>query len=310
MIELQPRTIQKALMTGTDLMQTLEDLPAELSPDALRRRYADLAHLDDAAVTAHYKDYGRAEGRVASDAALRADFIKLIDAEARLLEIGPYVMPVFEGPNVRYMDVFDADSLRSRALSGGIDISRCPSKIHYTNGLQQCAGKNFDVVFSSHAIEHQPDLVRHLQQVGAALKPGGSYWIIVPDKRFCFDHHLPESTLADVLDAYLECRTRHSARSIINHMVLQDHNDPLAHWNGLHGDVSENTIDRTRAAIQHFEYHRSGYIDCHAWQLTPDRFRTIHSSLWELGLSPFSSMRVYDTPFGNFEFTAVLRTDD
>ena len=291
-------------------MQTIAGVPAEFSTEALRRRYADLAHLDDDAILAHYEDHGRAEGRVASDAALRADFVKLIDPDARLLEIGPYVMPVFEGPNVQYLDVFDAATLRSRALSCGIDVSRCPAEIHYTQGLQPCAGEDFDIVFSSHAIEHQPDLIRHLQEVGAALKPGGAYWIIIPDKRFCFDHHLPESGLADVLDAYLEKHTRHSARSVINHMVLQDHNDPLAHWQGRHGEVSEGDVERVRNAMQHFEDHRSGYIDCHAWQLTPDRFRSIHASLRQLGLSPFSEMKVYDTPFGNFEFTAILTKDD
>jgi SAM-dependent methyltransferase len=288
-------------------MQRKIELPPEICPTVLRRRYADLAQLDDDAVTAHYEQYGKAEGRVASDAAVRPEFIKMIPPDSYLLEIGPYVMPVFEGPNVRYLDMFDADTLRSRALSSGLDVSRAPGQIHYTGTLDDCTAEEFDVIFSSHAIEHQPDLVRHLQAVGAALKPDGSYWVIIPDKRFCFDHHLPESTLADVLDAYLEQRTRHSARSVINHIARQDHNDPLAHWQGRHGDVTSDETARTRLAIQHFEVHREIYIDCHAWQLTPDRFKVIHKTLSELGLSPFNDIRVYDTPFGNFEFTAVLR---
>lgn len=287
-------------------MIKFETLPPEFSADVLRERYPDLAGLDDEALRRHYEQYGKAEGRIASRAALRADFLKLMDPEAKLLEIGPYCAPAFNGPNVKFLDVFDAPTLRERAIAGGIDPSNCPGEIHYTNGLSEAAGENFDVLFSSHAIEHQPDLVRHLQEAGAALRPGGMYWMIVPDKRFCFDHHLPETRLADVLDAYLERRTRHRARSVLEYLMYQDHNDPVAHWQGRHGDVTSGSLDRLKAGMEHFEEAAGAYIDVHSWQLTPDRFKEINLTLSQLGLTPFSQLRVYDTPFGNFEFMAVL----
>jgi len=297
-------------VAGAIELQTVKGLPPEFAPDVLRRRYADLADFDDAALHAHYAEHGRAEGRIASEAALREDFLKLIDPNAKLLEIGPYCTPLFTGSDVRYLDVFDAETLRARALSGGLDPANCPETIHYTSGLAECSGEGFDVVFSSHAIEHQPDLVRHLQEVAAALKPGGAYWMIVPDKRFCFDHHLAETTVSNVMDAYLERRTRHTAKAVIDHIVLQDHNDPVSHWEGRHGDVYQGALDRLKHAIAHFEEAQGGYIDVHAWQLTPQRFREILETLGELGLTPFNRISVYDTPRGNFEFMAVLARDD
>ena len=283
-----------------------ETLPPEFSAEVLRERYADLAAFDDEALRQHYEQHGKGEGRIASRAALRADFLGLIDADAKLLEIGPYCTPLFKGPNVKFLDVFDAPTLRQRAIAGGIDPANCPEEIPYTNGLGEAAGEDFDVLFSSHAIEHQPDLVRHLQEAGAALRPGGMYWMIVPDKRFCFDHHLPETRLSDVMDAYLERRTRHRARAVVEYIMHQDHNDPVAHWQGRHGDVSVGALDRLTHAMRHFEEADGGYIDVHAWQLTPDRFREINVALNQLELTPFSNVRVYDTPFGNFEFMAVL----
>ena len=290
-------------------MLPVPGLPPAFSPSELRSRYIDLAAMDDAAMAVHYERYGRREGRVASSAALRADFLKLIDRDAKLLEIGPYCTPLFKGPTVRYLDVFDAETLRARAVSGGLNPSACPDVIHYTQGLETCAGEDFDVIFSSHAIEHQPDLVRHLQHVEAALAPGGRYWMIVPDKRYCFDHHLAETTLSNVLDAYLEKRTRHTAKAVLDHIVLQDHNDPVAHWEGRHGDVSPGSLERYRSAMEHFEQADGGYIDVHAWQLTPGRFKDVVETLHHMGLTGFNQMSIYETPFGQFEFMAVLGKD-
>jgi len=281
-------------------------LPPAFSPEILRQRYPDLADFDDATMAAHYEAYGRAEGRISSAGALRSDFIKLIDPDACLLEIGPYFSPVFVGPNVQYLDVFDATELRSKAVANGFNTDRIPDVIHFTKGLDECSGRDFDAVFSSHAIEHQPDLIRHLQAVSAALKPGGAYWVIIPDKRYCFDHPLPETRLVDVLDAYLEKRTRHTAKAVISHMVLTDHNDPLAHWQGRHGEAAPLNVERMRQSLKHFEDHDGAYIDCHAWHLTPDGFRAILRDLTDLGMNPFGSFQVHDTPYGTFEFTAVL----
>lgn len=44
----------------------------------------------------------------------------------------------------------------------------------------------FDVVFSSHMIEHSLDLIGHLNQVKSLLKPGGCYFFIAQDHDFTF----------------------------------------------------------------------------------------------------------------------------
>lgn len=292
------------------VIRRFDDLPPVVSPAVLRRRYFDLAHLDDAGLLAHYEEWGRTEGRQAADVADRGGFLQMIDRDARLLEIGPYFNPHFSGDTVQYLDVFDAETLRERAVEAGQDPSLCPKVIHHTNGLGELAGAGFDAIFSSHAIEHQPDLVRHLREVADALAPGAMYWLMIPDKRYCFDRQRPTSTISDVLDAHIEGRTRNAPRTVIDHFVMSDHNDPVRHWRGQHDDVAVKAHDRLKSALEHIDEHRDDYIDVHAWQFTPDSFRSIIATLAELKMIPFTRARVYDTPLNQFEFMAVLARDE
>ena len=50
---------------------------------------------------------------------------------------------------------------------------------------------------SSHCIEHQIELVRHLKAVSRLLSPLGVYLMLVPDYCFCFDHFQTASTSID-----------------------------------------------------------------------------------------------------------------
>nr|WP_051205402.1 hypothetical protein [Salinimicrobium xinjiangense] len=99
--------------------------------------------------------------------------------------------------------------------------------------------EKFDNVVSSHCIEHQPDLIQHLNDVSQILFPEGKYYLIIPNKRYCFDHFNCESKLEDVLNAHEEKRIKHSLRSVITHRLsMQTHNDPFMHWKGNHGERS------------------------------------------------------------------------
>jgi SAM-dependent methyltransferase len=68
-----------------------------------------------------------------------------------------------------------------------------PAITHYQHDQADLASiplkNHFQLIMSSHALEHQPDLVRHLQKVSRLLRKGGYYLAFVPNKRFCFDHY-------------------------------------------------------------------------------------------------------------------------
>lgn len=284
-----------------------DTLPPEFSGETLRARYVDLQPFDDAVLRTHFDTYGRAEGRVASEASLRENLIGLIDPTSKILEIGPFCQPVFAGPSVRYLDVMDAESLKARAIEIGMDISRAPAEIHYTDGLGAAAGAGFDIIFSSHNIEHQPDLIGHLNQAAAALSETGLYVMLIPDKRYCFDHFLPETTVAEVVEAHVEGRTVHAPRHVIEHIALTCHNDTLEHWKGEHGARPDGTDGRLPGAIARIQEAKGGYIDVHAWKLTPTVLREIMGALDRSRLVDMEPVRIYDTPFGRNEFGVVLR---
>lgn len=228
-----------------------------------------------------------------------------IKAGDRVLEIGPFTSPNIRGPKVKYFDVLDKASLLERAVKHDYP-RRKPVDIDFVspNGDLSIVGEAFDFVASSHCIEHQPDLVYHLQQVGRLLRNGGRYLLVVPDKRYCFDHFFPESTLDAVLAAHAERRTRHTLENVIAHQLHQTHNDAARHWSGDHGAlpvVDQSAIDRVKS-----EHDSGKYIDVHAWQFTPKSFEDIFAALYDKGLSPLACRKVDPTLQNTFEFCAVL----
>jgi SAM-dependent methyltransferase len=286
----------------------MRDLPAEFDVE-FYRTYDDLRELTDEQLRSHYESRGPLEGRLGSRWALRENFISLIPRGSRALEIGPFCTPSLEGSNVCYFDVLDREGLIEQALRFNFP-SPNPPKINYVSptGNLSVIHEIFDCVFSSHCIEHHPNLVIHLNEVANILAGGGRYFVVVPDKRFCFDHFRCESTIAAVIGAHVERRTMNTAKSAVEHRLLMTHNDPIRHWNGDHGEPAWWTsgiefIDRTCREIEEAKGH---HIETHAWHFTPDGFRTITERLYEFGLVKMRPIRVYQTPHGRCEFCAVL----
>jgi SAM-dependent methyltransferase len=237
----------------------------------------------------------------------RADFLAQISPLQKGLEIGPFANPLLNNPNVKYLDVLPTEQLKVRASTLGMDPELVPliSYIADENGFPEIS-ESFDYLLSCHSIEHQPDLVKHLNQVEQILLPGGKYFLIIPDKRYCFDHYIAESTIADVVGAYLEQRTVHTAKSVIEHRALTTHNDPVEHFAGNHGDLSINQHDRVSHAINECRNANGSYIDVHAWQFTPNSFIEIIGMLNDLKLIKFKITSVFQTALNTQEFFATL----
>jgi hypothetical protein len=143
----------------------------------------------------------------------RAEFIGQFDLTSKtLLELGPFTNPEFRGKNVKYFDELDREGLIWKAKKFGIGSDGIPSKIDYVSNdadLTTIKEEKFDYIFSSHVIEHQLDLVTHFNQVYDLLKENGRYLLIIPDKRYCFDHFIGETRMSDVLDAHYLNQKRH-----------------------------------------------------------------------------------------------------
>lgn len=283
--------------------------PPSFELTAIREYHPEFAQLDDATLLQMHRAHPEGSGLRTFRILDRNAFIALAGADRKILEIGPFHRPLLTGPNVQYFDVFDRDELLVRAVENGFSTERVPDVIHHVSPIADLSivDDRFDAVISSHNIEHQPDLVRHLEQVGDLLDDDGRYFLIIPDHRYCFDHFLAPSTTAAVIDAYLERRTRHSRRTVLEHRAHTGHNISIRHWAGDHGDPTEDRIERMRGAIDELTSSGDRYIDAHAWQFTPDSFAEIIDDLRALDLCDFEVERLYPTVRNDLEFWAILR---
>ncbi len=275
---------------------------------AYRRYNPDLAALSDADLDAHYQIFGEREGRRSNELASRTDFAALVPDAEDALEIGPFSNPLLRGKNAKFFDVLPREELIERAKLHGLPPQNIPA-IHFVSrdGDLAAVTETFDYVLTSHSLEHQPDLVTHFKTVASLLRTGGHYLLLVPDKRYCFDHFIAESTVADVLEAFEQRRRTHTLKSVIEHRVLTTHNDCLRHWAGDHGPYLDACAARTGAALAEYAATKGSYLDVHAWYFTPQSVRPILDTLRVLGLIDFNVERLYPTRRDANEFWLILQ---
>lgn len=240
----------------------------------------------------------------------RFQFLKEIERHDSILEIGPFANPLVRGGNVTYCDVLGQSDLikRIELAGGGLDISQVPYIHHVMDerGLDSFEG-SYDCIVSSHNIEHQPDLISHLQQVEKKLNDSGLYYLIIPDKSYCFDRFISESTIAQVLSAFYEKRKIHTLQSIIEHRSLTVHNDAIQHWNEPAMCAPSVDIDRVKLAIDEWINSNGTYIDVHAWYFTPKNLVQIIKIIKDMRLINLSVKNIYPTEKNSLEFFCILK---
>lgn len=279
----------------------------EFEPHIYEDRYADLAGFNVEQLREHYCDFGINEGRIPNSLSNREDFANMAATRGSVLELGPFTNPVVHHQNAQYADVLNTEQLRARAVTLGLDPETVPNIDWVVEPRDlESIGTRFQSVISSHVVEHQPDLVGHLQQVGRIMSPGGSYFVIIPDLRYCFDHFQVPSTLAKVIDRYQTQAAVHPLESLIEHRAMTTHNDPNRHWAGDHGPERESLLDGVRRALAEHDAAKGDYIDVHSWFFTPLTWSSLISDLRELRLIPFQITRVYPTRRGQNEFWTIL----
>lgn len=239
----------------------------------------------------------------------KAEFINLIESHKSILEIGAFSKPAsFSSNKVKYFDVFNKQTLIENAKREGLDPSTIP-EIDYTHpqGDLSIITEKFDVVFSSHNIEHQVDLIKHLQQVSAILNDSGEFYLLIPDKRSCFDHYIPETAISEVLATHYSDTKTHDLRTILAGTCETAHNNPARHWIRYNGVITAQTDKQCYIrALEKFNQADGRYLDSHKWRFTPSSFEVIVDYLHEMGLSPFKVKKIYCTNWGANEFSAIL----
>ena len=279
-----------------------------INPEVYANLNPDLADLSNEQLLEHFKEIGVKEGRLGRLESLRVVFLDTIPKDRPILEIGPFCDPQFTGPMVKYADVLSTEELKEVSKTVNYIPDFIPH-IDYVvrNEDYSIINEKFLSVFSCHCIEHIPDLIRHLQKIEKILDHGGRYYMVIPDKRYCFDHFIKESSISDVLEAYFDKKTRPSIREVINGQAFTTHNDAERHWNGDHGEIDRaSMLDNIQKAIVSYHQERSDLAFAHVWQFTPESFFDIVSTIADLGYTRLRPVDIHPTVRPYFEFCAVL----
>lgn len=306
-----------------------------------RQAYPELNFFPDEILREHYKRFAVEQGH-STCIYDRREYLQVMlqntinDNHFSVLEISPWDSPFLRGETVKYFETMNAEDLRKATVGVQRNLDTLPEKIDFVGakGDLSVVNETFDIVFSAHVIEHCPDLVEHFQNVSRILNPGGLYIMIVPDKRYCFDYYHSESTISEIIDAFVAERKIPTLADVINFSYTRTHNNPVLHWLGEHGErygyrktppverdakteiLGEYFFDEGQGVscekfFQLVEKYaealeKGAYISAHNWRFTPDSFGYIINMLNKLNFINLPLYRLCQTIWGRQEFVAML----
>ena len=275
------------------------------------RNHKDLKSMSNAELETHFLIFGIPEGRVYNHIQNREGFLKPIDYKnGNILEIGPLDHPQLDYTSPRYysLDVFTKEQLiKNYSHDPGVNKEKIiePSYVIVNNDYSPIKEK-FKCVFSSHSIEHVPCVVTFLNNLETVLSDDGQVYLIIPDKRYCFDHFKQETDIYDVLQLFYEKNYRPRLKDYLKMVSQVTHNNCVEHWNGNHGSITNGPL------LQHYhgisQHFRTGaYMDAHVSFFTPQNFMEIIGILHELKLINLEIHKMYHTLRNNLEFYVILK---
>lgn len=145
----------------------------------------------------------------------------------------------------------------------------------------------FDLIFGSHVLEHQVDLVGHLQSIEQLLKPQGQVIHVVPDLRTCFDALRYPSVTSDVLLVHHKRPSIHQGKQVFDFLskCIDKNIGYRMHDADFDGAHFSYELSQAHAAMLTSEGGGQPYSDTHAWTFTPDSLRLLMLELRLLGLT-------------------------
>jgi hypothetical protein len=306
--------IQLVRLINSEMADFLEDAYLDANPDVAVAVKAGhfLSGFE------HYQLVGKTEGRLLmplSPCLTRQERVLLgLRHDGLGLEIGPSHNPIAakrDGYNVHILDHLDQTALKAKYAHHGqygvnIDNIEEVDFVWHGQPMSELIGKTecYDWIIASHVIEHVPDLISFFQQCEVLLKGDGLLSLIIPDKRFCFDHLNPSSSTGEFLDAFEMKRSRPSVGKVFDHFANACKRGNTIAWNS--GEVGEfELIHSLEQAHRLWEQARTtdAYIDTHCWRFTPESFRLLIADFRLLGLLGLEIVNEFPTSGCEFYVT-------
>jgi SAM-dependent methyltransferase len=162
--------------------------------------------------------------------------------------------------------------------------------------LSSLPSESQDFVIASHILEHLADPLGQLAEIHRVLRIGGVALILLPDRRYTFDHLRSATPLRHVIEDH------HAGTTEVCDEHVEDFLRNTGGWDER-WNLPENREERNRI----FDLHRRRSIHVHCW--TQDEFLpvVVHTaSSMHMRWNLEDVLFVEDVP-GGFEFGLVLR---
>jgi hypothetical protein len=245
----------------------------------------------------------------------RENALKFINKRGPGLEIGPSINPLApkkDGYNVHIIDHASREQLLDKYKNRNDNLENIEEVDFVWRGesyAELTGRKNYyEWIIASHLIEHVPDLIGFLKDCDGVLKEDGVISLVIPDKRYCFDHFRPISGLSQIIDSYYHKNRIHTPGSIIEYRLHRVRKSGKNSWDSSFSGTY-NFTESLEGDIQNLyqsAVNETEYRDCHAWCFVPHSFRLIVHDLFSLGLIPFQEVSFSPTE-GNEFYMALGR---
>jgi SAM-dependent methyltransferase len=238
----------------------------------------------------------------------------LTPQDAAIVEIGAGSHPLFaldQYPGYRNIDYYsDSEIVEHFRDDYKDDVSQMNfAKVDFVcrdgRYSEVIASRNsYDLLCSSHSVEHQHCLIRFFRECEAMITPQGLVVLLVPHKQYTFDALRTPSTAIDAIEAYhdggLGARPRNlydalSRSTVQNPSRLVRQMDPMELDTPLRTAYAEYL--KARAGTRAFQ-------DFHNWVFTQDSLRLMLLELHHLQLTSLLPCYLSEA-IGN-EFVCVL----
>jgi SAM-dependent methyltransferase len=247
----------------------------------------------------------------------RTKVLNLIEPETHIgLEIGPLDRPLVprDQGNIRYMDHATTDQLREKYHDhDNVNCDRIVD-IDYVWGPEPlnrvvAEDQRFDYILASHVAEHVPDLIGWLRELHGVLKEDGILSLVIPDRRYTFDHLREPSSTGDLIDAFYLGSRRPTPGQVFDHFSRCVNLDLDQAWQGTiqPHELPRKFSDEEALAQASRARESDAYIDVHCWIFTPRSFFSRFADLVRLDLIDYTVAGFFPPVTDTNEFFVSLR---
>jgi SAM-dependent methyltransferase len=232
------------------------------------------------------------------------------------LEIGPLCTPIVtkseSNGHVWYVDRASTEELKEIYRDVPYVVPENIVNVDFIWGTHSFSelvkGNIFDYAIASHVIEHVPDMLGWIKEIGEVLKDNGILSLVIPDKRYTFDYLRELSTPGMLVEAYLHHQRRPGPREIFDYLASAREIDVVSAWNGTIDKSSllplhdpQFAFDIAKESINSDNYH-----DAHVNTFTPESFLNLLETFAKVNLFDFKVVDFYDTLPNTLEFFISL----